>query len=166
MTEASPPGGPKVHRMEDAKGEAKIKNHDFIAPHLAVRGYSKHDKYGFAHAVVRNGVFVLVPGVYLPVLMNPNQNANTGTLDPRQQGLQMKLAVPQNETLFAKNPWYFANGEAREYYGEMPSNGDADYELSGQRDPKSGKMRHVNDRLGKQNHYARNARSYVDRLMA
>ena len=133
-----------------------------VAPHLSQKRYSTHGTY--AAADTKNTVQRNVEKMYCPTLINPNQNANTGTMDQWQQGLGFKTVVPNNEQLWQKNPWFFANGEAREYFGGLPSKGDIDFDLSGQPNRHTGVVEAVHDRLGRTHNYAKNAKSSVDRM--
>lgn len=129
-----------------------------VAPYLEPKRYGAYDQYGDPR--LRNTFLVQGLGWKAAnvVNVNPNPSFNNNSLDPWQQGLSFKSVVPQNETVFAKNPWFWANGEPRTYFTDEVTDSSVDYELSGQPLPqKSGPM---SSRDG----YAHNMGSAVDRI--
>lgn len=160
------PGGPKAQTIPPFVTSRKrampaTSTHGIVtAPHLHAQAYSKADNY--AGMDKEGTIFYNVP----PYMSNPdlmywNPQANTGSLDPWQETCQFKFAVPQNEILWAKNPWFFANGEAREYFGGELTAGDISGQLSLNEDGTK-----VHERLGTNTDYKHTSKSYVDRFFA
>lgn len=131
-----------------------------VGPHLNPLPYSVFDNYATqdrTSTYYRNTIRKLED----PRIMYWNPTANTGSLDIWQTGLGFKTVVPQNESLWCKNPWFFANGEATEWVGTTPEPGNVSAQLSLNED---GHATHT--RLGPKNNYHNNARNYVDRMFA
>lgn len=131
-----------------------------VGPHLNPKPYSVFDNY--ASFGKRSTYYTnVVREMSNPDLMYTNPNANTGSLDIWQQGLSFKTVVPQNESYWCKNPWFFSNGEARAWTASVPDASNPAEVLS---TDKYG--RHVPDRLGSSNRYSQNTSSYVDRFFS
>lgn len=129
-----------------------------VGPHLTPLPYSVFDNYSDPGKVSTYHLNTNSDQAN-PQLLYWNSSANTGSYDPWPVGLSFKTMVPQNEALFAKNPWFFANGEAREWYGGAPQPGDIAAQLSLTEDGKRKR-----NRLTTNNDYAKHSSNYVDRF--
>lgn len=131
-----------------------------VGPHLNPLPYSPFDNYASFHKVSTYHVNV-ERELKDPDIMYWNPNANTGSMDIWQQGLSFKTVVPQNESYWCKNPWFFSNGEARTWVGGAPDTTNPAEVMS---TDKNG--RHAPDRLGSSNRYSQNVSNVVDRFFA
>jgi len=126
-------------------------------PKFSTTPYSKHGSY--AGTEVKDTYYTQGLGWMSAnrQYMSRNPWANNGSSQMGEIGLMFKAVVPQDESFFQGNAWFWANGEAREYFPDENSLEDANFALSGQ----PSKIVYP---LGHSNHYKSHNKSAVDRV--